>query len=120
MTNEHDSFADEMDKRLSQLFAEYREACPDPEPGAAFTPRLWERIEARQGLMHSFRRLARTIITAAAAASVLMGAYWALPQQHRSLLYSHTYLELLASDQGPTQDAIGDAEIIAAVHERAK
>ncbi len=119
MSHEPDSFAHEADQRLSQLFAAYREACPDPEPSANFTPRLWEAIEARQAFSFGFQRLARTIITAAAAASLLMGIYWAVPE-NRSVAASSTYLELLAGSQNQGQEALGEAEIVAAVHERNK
>lgn len=119
MSHEPDSFAHEADQRLSRLFAAYREACPDPEPGANFTPRLWEMIEARQMYATGFQRLARTIITAAVAASLMMGIYWAVPE-NRSVAASSTYLELLAGTQNQGQEAIGEAEIVAAVHESNK
>ena len=39
---------DRMDSKLDALFAEYRSACPDPEPSADFMPAMWKRIEARR------------------------------------------------------------------------
>ena len=38
----------ELDARLDEWFAAYREACPEPEPSAGFMPRLWARIEGRR------------------------------------------------------------------------
>ena len=109
MTNE------EREARLCVLFSAYREACPDPDPSPAFMPGLWERIEARQSYTYSFKRLAQAIITAALAASVLMGVYLTRPDGGL-LTDSHTYLELLAADQN--HDSLADTEIVQAVHER--
>jgi hypothetical protein len=106
---------EEREARLSAVFASYREAFPDPDPSPAFMPGLWERIEARQSYTYGFKRLAQAIITAALAASVLMGVYLTRPDTGFSTV-SPTYLELLAADQN--HDSIADAEIVQAVHER--
>ena len=34
--------------KLDELFAAYREALPDREPSAGFTPELWRRIDQRR------------------------------------------------------------------------
>lgn len=102
------------DDRLSRVFAAYKEACPDPEPGTDFMPRLWEKIEARRTFAFSLRRLARAIITAAAVASLAMGIYLAQPVHNPS----PSYLDLLAAEQ--THDVIADAEIVQAAHENGR
>ena len=82
------------EERLDSLFRAYREACPDTEPGANFMPDLWRRIEARQGVTFSLRRMASAFVTAALAFSLLLGVYMALPRQNAAY-YSETYVEAL-------------------------
>ena len=102
------------DDRLSGVFAAYREACPDPEGGADFMPRLWEKIEARRRFAYSLKRMAQGLITAAAVASLAMGIYLAQPARTPS----PSYLDLLAAEQ--THDVIADAEIVQAIHENSR
>lgn len=102
------------DERLGGLFAAYREACPDPDPGPDFMPRLWEKIEARRTFAYSLKRFARGFITAAAVASLAMGVYLAQPQSGTP----PTYLELLAA--GQSHDDIADAEIVQATLESSR
>jgi hypothetical protein len=105
---------DETAGGLERLFAAYRAACPDREPGPEFMPQLWEKIEARRSVSYSLKRLARGIITAAAAASLLMGVYLAVPRQTTP----PTYLELLAAGQSPDDSA--DIEIVQSVYETSR
>ncbi len=90
---------------LARLFAAYREACPDPEPGGDFMPRLWQKIEARRAFSYSLKRIARGVITAAAAAALVMALF--LAPRHRT---TPSYLELLAA--GQSHDNIADTEIV--------
>jgi hypothetical protein len=99
---------EELDRGLARLFAEYRDALPDPEPSANFMPRVWERIEARQRQAIGFRRTARALITAAAALSFAMGAW--IVNEPRSTYYQNNYLELLAASD--STDGISDMEIV--------
>jgi hypothetical protein len=117
MSHENDSAAYRRDAELSALFAAYREACPDPEPSANFTPAMWAKIEARQTFVHSLKRFAQGIVTAAAAASLVMGAYLYGPDNtHNSPVYQNSYLELLANEQ--SMDNPANAEIVQALYER--
>lgn len=116
MSHENDSAEYDRNAELSALFAAYRKACPDPEPSANFTPELWAKIEARQTFVHSLKRFAQGIITAAAAASLLMGSYLYRPDSHSSPIYQNTYLELLAAEQSGDNPA--NAEIVQALYER--
>ena len=95
---------------LETLFAAYREACPDPEAGGDFMPRLWQKIEARRAFSYSLKRLARGVITAAAAAALVMALL--LAPQHR---VTPSYLELLAA--GQSHDNIADTEIVQSSYE---
>jgi hypothetical protein len=99
---------EDLDRGLARLFAEYRDALPDPEPSANFMPRVWQRIEARQNQAVGFRRTARALITAAVALSFAMGAW--IVTEPTSSYYQNSYLELLAASD--SNDGIGEVEIV--------
>jgi len=86
------------DERLDRLFEAYRAACPDVEPGADFMPRLWQKIEARQGVSVVFGRLARNLATAALALSCLLGLAVSISGSHTNALPGESYVEVLAED----------------------
>jgi hypothetical protein len=86
------------DGKLDALWAEYREACPNPEPGAGFMPGLWQRIEARrQANLTIFRRLAQACVMATVALTIVMGAVL-IPRLERLPVYSASYIDVLAAD----------------------
>jgi len=60
------------ERSLDELFARYRMACPDVEPGQNFMPLLWQKIEARHGFWFTFVRLGRGALTASAALCLLL------------------------------------------------
>jgi len=86
------------DARLDALFEAYRAACPDLEPGADFMPRLWQKIEARQGMSAVFGRLARNLATAALALSTLLGLAVSFSGSRVTQLPSESYVEVLAEE----------------------
>jgi hypothetical protein len=96
---------------LPELFAAYREACPDPESGENFMPQLWQKIEARRAFSFRLKRLARGIITAAALACLTMGFFLATAGHSTP----PTYLELLAA--GQSHDDLADTEIVQPAYE---
>jgi hypothetical protein len=83
--------------RLDRLFRAYRDACPDPEPGANFMPELWARIEAREKSTSLFGRMAKALVTAALAASVILGLLMSTVSQPGGN-YNGTYIEALMVD----------------------
>jgi hypothetical protein len=120
MAQEPGRTENEFEVRLSALWAEYRNAIPDPEAGVNFMPEVWARIEERRTFAFGIRRFARGIITAAAAVSLLMAVYLSVPQRYPSTFYTSTYLELLAAGQNHDQAELADAEIVEAVHDEAQ
>jgi len=83
--------------QLNDLFAAYREACGDPEPSVNFMPVMWAKIEAREASSTVFSRFAKTLVTAALGASVLMALlsfYSSQPAQP----FEGTYVQALAAD----------------------
>ena len=86
---------DRMDDKLDALFAEYRMACPDPEPSADFMPGLWKRIEARRvATVSVFRHWAQICVMATVALTLLIGAVL-IPRLQDN---SSSYLEALSAE----------------------
>lgn len=84
--------------RLDALFRAYREACPDPEGGPEFMPRLWEKIERRRSdSTRVFRRLAEICVMATVALTLLMGAVL-IPRIQAEAFFANTYAEELAAE----------------------
>lgn len=88
---------EDLNKRLDALLAAYRAACPGPEPGPEFMPRLWEKIEARRSVAFSIRHWTRAFVTAAAAICLLLGLLTVSSPGPPSADAS-TYVEKLAAD----------------------
>jgi hypothetical protein len=88
---------DRMDDKLDALWAEYRAALPDPDPGAQFMPNLWRRIDdQRMATTSVFRRLSQLFVVAAAALTLLMAAV-VIPRFQSQQVYSASYIDVLAA-----------------------
>ena len=100
---------DRMTDNLDALWAEYRDACPDPEPSAQFMPKLWQKIEARRLETTSvFRHMAQAWVMAALALTLIIVVL--LPRLRHEQVYSaNTYVEVL--DDAHSNDAL---ELLAA------
>ena len=88
------------EEQLDALFRAYHQACGSPEASPNFMPNLWARIESRQSVTFSFRRMANAFATAAVALSLALGVYMAIPSSNQSF-YSQTYVETLAEANTP-------------------
>ncbi len=87
---------DRMEDQLDALFAEYRAACPDPEPSANFMPAMWKRIEARRvATVSVFRHWAQACVMATVALTLLIGAVLIPRFQNND---SSSYLEALSAE----------------------
>jgi hypothetical protein len=87
-----------MEDKLDGLWAAYRDACPDPEPGADFMPGLWQKIEARRSATISvFRRLSQVCVAATVALTLLMGVVL-IPRLQKAPIYSSTYVDMLSAE----------------------
>ena len=95
-------------QKLDALFRAYRAACPDRDPSVNFMPNLWQRIEVRRGFTFSFGRMVSGFVTAAAALTLALGVYMAMPRSATSSAYSVSYLEALADANSPDiPDTVG-------------
>jgi hypothetical protein len=89
---------DKFDAQLNAMFAEYRAACPDPEPGADFMPAMWRRIEARRvATVSVFRHWAQVCVMATVALTILIGAVL-IPRFQESSSSGASYIEALAAE----------------------
>jgi hypothetical protein len=93
-----------MEDKLEALFAEYRDACPDPDASANFMPALWQRIEARRFETTSiFRHVAQAWAVAALALTLIIAVL--IPRLQKEPIYSaNTYVEVL--DGAHDNDAV--------------
>jgi hypothetical protein len=86
------------ENQLDALWAEYRQAYPDPEAGAGFMPGLWQRIESRRvSNLSIFRRVAQVCVGATVTLTVLMGVVL-IPHMQRIPVYSASYVDVLTAN----------------------
>jgi len=99
----------ESEARLDDLFRAYRAACPDPEASANFVPDLWARIEvvsaAREASGNWFGRVAKVLVTAALAASAILGIMISSTNQS-SAFFNATFVEALRDDHTSTLEPL--------------
>jgi len=93
---------DERNVELNRLFAEYRDAVSDPEPGAGFMPELWRKIEARQRVVVRIKKLTQVFVAAAAAICLLFGILLQAPTPQQPIVRGN-YVDVLA-DANPTEN----------------
>jgi len=101
---------DPMDDKLSALWAEYREAFPDPEAGPQFLPQLWQRIEANSSAKASelLRRWAEVWLVATVMLALLMGVVL-IPRYQNAPAYQASYIDVLSA-----ADSASDAAVVPA------
>jgi len=90
--------------RLDELFRAYRAAWPDPEASASFMPNMWAKIEARERSTNWFGRVAKMLVTAAVAASVLGIMISSMNQS--SAFFNATFVEALRADHASTLEPL--------------
>ncbi|HLJ50360.1 MAG TPA: hypothetical protein VKU01_30315 [Bryobacteraceae bacterium] len=64
---------DKMDQELDALFRAYREATPDFEPSASFTPKLWSAIDARRTFVFRLQKMTKLALAGALGVCILVG-----------------------------------------------
>jgi hypothetical protein len=84
-------------QRLDDLFRAYHAACEPGEVSANFMPELWQKIEHVQHARFSFRRIARSFVTLAAALSMILAVIGFVPRQNSAPIYSASYVDVLAA-----------------------
>jgi anti-sigma factor RsiW len=100
--------SDEQEARLDELFRAYRAACDydgAAEPSANFMPNVWARIESREISTNWFGRVAKTLVTAALTASVILGIIISSMNQSNAFLNA-TFVEALRADHASTLEPL--------------
>ncbi len=64
---------DKLDQELDALLRAYRDAIPDYEPSASFTPRLWSAIDARRTFVFRLQKMTKLALAAALGLCILVG-----------------------------------------------
>lgn len=90
------------EERLNRVFADYRSACPEIEPGANFMPSMWQKIEARRSAVFAWAAMSRRVLLGAVGLCVIFGFLLNTGISH-SMFYTTTYVEAL-EDDGETED----------------
>jgi hypothetical protein len=97
--------SDGPEARLDEMFRAYSAACPIPEAGANFMPAIWARIEAREVSTNWFGRVAKALVTAALAASVILGMLISSTNQSSAFLNA-TFVDALRADHASTLEPL--------------
>jgi len=90
--------------RLDELFLAYRQACPDPEASAGFMPGVWAKIEARELSTNWFGRVAKALVTAALAASVILGLMSST--NYSTAFFNATFVDALQAEHVSTLEPL--------------
>jgi hypothetical protein len=94
-----------LDANLDEMFRAYRAACPDPEAGPNFMPAIWARIEARESSTSWFGSVAKALVTAALAASVILGMMISSMNQS-SAFFNANFVDALRADHASTLEPL--------------
>src|ERR1700730_13202033 len=95
----------ERETRLDELFMAYRAACPDPDASANFMPAIWAKIETREVSTNWFGRVAKALVTAALAASMILGMMMSSTSQSTAFL-NGTLVEALRAAHASTLEPL--------------
>jgi hypothetical protein len=101
-----DRNAELQNAQLDAWFQAYRTACPEPDPGVNFMPELWARIEARQVSTNLFGHMAKALVTAAIAVTILLGLMVSISSRQTDVNFNGTYMEALSADHASSLEPL--------------
>lgn len=90
---------------LIGYFGRTAPASPTPEASVNFMPEMWARIEARQVSTDWFGLMAKILVTAALAASAILGLLIS-PRSQPSAFFDGTFVEAMRVDQAATLEPL--------------
>jgi hypothetical protein len=93
------------DARLNEMFRTYRAACPDTDASPNFMPNMWAKIEARENSTTWFGSVAKALVTAALAASVILGMMISSTKQSSSF-FDATFVDALSADHASSLEPL--------------
>jgi hypothetical protein len=91
---------------LSEWLLAYRHVCPDRDAGVNFMPELWAKIEARQNSSNLFGRMAKALVTAALAATVILGLMVSTYNRQADAAFTGTFIEALSVDHASSLEPL--------------
>ena len=91
--------------RLDEMFRVCRESDNDPEASANFMPQMWARIEMRRASTNWFENIAKALVTAAIAASVIAGLLISSGNQSAAF-YNTTFVDALVTDHAASLEPL--------------
>jgi hypothetical protein len=94
--------------RLDEMLRAYRTACPDRDASPNFMPELWARIEAREVSTNWFGHVAKALVTAAIAATVILGMMISSnsSRNQSSAFFDATFVEALRADHASSLEPL--------------
>jgi len=97
------SSSDEL--RLDEMFRLCRESREDPEGSPNFMPQMWARIEMRRASTNWFDYLAKALVTASVAASLVAGLLISSANQSAAF-YKTTFVDALVRDHAASMEPL--------------
>ena len=91
--------------RLDEMFRLCRESHDDPEASANFMPQMWAKIEMRRVSTNWFDHIAKALVAAAVAASVIAGLLISSATQSTEF-YKATFVEALVKDHAASLEPL--------------
>jgi hypothetical protein len=91
--------------RLDELFRAYRAACPVEDVSSNFTPDLWAGIDARGVSRNWFVQIARVFVTAAMAASAILGIMTSSANRSNAF-FDATFVDALRAERASTLEPL--------------
>ena len=96
----------ERESRLDELFRAYRDACPMPEASPNFMPEIWARIEAREVSTTWFGSVAKALVTAGLAASLILGMMVSSRKQSANPFFNASFVDAWQADHVSTLEPL--------------
>lgn len=87
---------DRFDRRLEELFEDYKASVVTPESSAGFMPRLWEQIDARRTFAFRLKRVTQVFVAASAVACLLMTGISVVSNSSNGAQTHASYVDVLA------------------------
>lgn len=106
-----DSFSSKDEAALDELFKSYKNACPEPEPGAQFMPEIWSRIDSRHSFSFIFGRFSKPLATLSAAACLLLAALNLMSTPQAPPSYADALLSDSSAEQTYFTEAVNPAPV---------
>lgn len=86
------------EREMENLLQRYSRACPQLEPGPAFMPGIWQRIDAKRGFSFKLGYYARILAMTAASLCMAAGLFEVSSYGPAQQLAANRYVDVLDDD----------------------